>query len=112
MISRPLTDHPECTERQGYVRGQFESVEFVREIPAVCKPPINRRSVEAEREGLRRVMSVPSVPSLGEEEEEIAMGRKRGRTITFADGSILGEDDETLSPRGISLLSSTTQELD
>lgn len=101
MISRPLTDHPECEERQGYVRGQFESIEFIREIPAVCKPPINRRSVEVERDGMRRVMSVPNVPSLEQQqEEERSAGRKRGRTITFADGRVPGEDERSLSPRG------------
>lgn len=86
MISRPLTDHPECAERQGYVRGQFESVEFIREIPSVCAPPVQPCPVRRSEE-LRRVQSVPSVTTLLEDEEgeEERRGRRRGRTITFAD---------------------------
>lgn len=94
MISRPLRDHPEFAERQGYVRGQFESVEFIREIPAYCHPPINRRSTE---EAMKRVQSVPNVLRLQEEEETKVVGRKRGRTITFADGSVPGGSDVALS---------------
>lgn len=33
LISRPVLNHPGCEERPGYVRGTYESVEFVREIP-------------------------------------------------------------------------------
>ena len=32
VISRPCL-HPDCPPRDGYVRGQYESVEFIREIP-------------------------------------------------------------------------------
>ncbi|KAA8912753.1 hypothetical protein FN846DRAFT_1019196 [Sphaerosporella brunnea] len=33
LISTPILNHPECEERSGYVRGYYESVEFIREIP-------------------------------------------------------------------------------
>lgn len=36
VISKPCI-HPDCPQRQGFVRGQYESVEVVREIP-VDKP--------------------------------------------------------------------------
>lgn len=32
ILSRPIT-HPDAPERQGYIRGKYESVELVREIP-------------------------------------------------------------------------------
>jgi len=31
LVSKPCT-HPECPQRQGYIRGYYESVEFIREI--------------------------------------------------------------------------------
>ncbi|KAI0396930.1 hypothetical protein F5Y17DRAFT_417365 [Xylariaceae sp. FL0594] len=31
LVSKPCA-HPECPERQGYIRGTYESVEFIREI--------------------------------------------------------------------------------
>lgn len=38
VISRPC-NHPETPPRDGYIRGQYESVEFIREIPIYKKPP-------------------------------------------------------------------------
>ncbi|KAI5847671.1 hypothetical protein DFP73DRAFT_452888, partial [Morchella snyderi] len=92
MISRPLTDHPKCEERQGYVRAQYESVEFIREIPSVCAPPAQFYRIRHSEE-LRRVQSVPSVATLlGEEEGEGERRvRRRGRTITFADSESVPE---------------------
>ncbi|RPA93928.1 hypothetical protein L873DRAFT_1815277 [Choiromyces venosus 120613-1] len=92
MISRPLIDHPECTERQGYVRGQYESVEFIREIPAELNPHINRRDGCLPPE-IKRVRSVPNL-SEDKDAPEDRKGRKRGRTITFADDSRLGDHDD------------------
>ncbi|GAP91049.1 putative reticulocyte-binding protein 2 like protein a [Rosellinia necatrix] len=40
LVSKPCV-HPECPTRSGYIRGRYESVEFIREITA-GKPP--RRS--------------------------------------------------------------------
>lgn len=36
LVSKPC-NHPECPQRSGYIRGQYESVEFIREIK-VAKP--------------------------------------------------------------------------
>ncbi|RHZ59732.1 uncharacterized protein CDV56_107187 [Aspergillus thermomutatus] len=38
MVSKPC-EHPDAPPRQGYIRGQYESVEFIREIP-VDKPSV------------------------------------------------------------------------
>ncbi|KAF8463425.1 hypothetical protein BDZ91DRAFT_305464 [Kalaharituber pfeilii] len=32
LISRPVTGHPECGPRNGYTRGVYESVEYIREV--------------------------------------------------------------------------------
>lgn len=36
VISRPCI-HPDCPPRDGFIRGQYESVEFIREIPTKSK---------------------------------------------------------------------------
>ncbi|KAG0638353.1 hypothetical protein HOY80DRAFT_175581 [Tuber brumale] len=96
MVSRPLIDHPECAERQGYVRGQYESVEFIREIPVEQNLHISRRD-GCVLPALKRVWSVPN---LSEDKRRIDhKGRKRGQTIALADGVKPG-DREEYTPRG------------
>lgn len=90
MISRPVQDHPECVEREGYVRGQFESVEFIRELPGRGSP----QSQNGVDDRLRRAASTPNVSGL--EEEARAAGRKRGKTLT---GYSSGEE-RSPGPRG------------
>ena len=106
VISRPC-DHPQCPPRDGFVRGQYESVEFIREIPR-NKP---RKSLSAT--DLRRVVkdgdgvsltdkeamirsakqrskdSAESLPienhmSLFAKDGTLKEGRQRGKTISFA----------------------------
>lgn len=84
MMSRPLRDHPECVEREGYVRGQFESVEFIREVPGDFSRSNDRP---------RRSASTPNVSGL---DEERLTGRKRGKTLT---GST-SDEERSMSPRG------------
>jgi hypothetical protein len=41
ILSKPIT-HPDAPERQGYIRGKYESVELIREIPlSNDKPELN-----------------------------------------------------------------------
>lgn len=80
MMSRPLQDHPECVEREGYVRGQFESVEFIREVPANFSRGDDRP---------RRSVSTPNAPGLDEE-------RLTGKTLT---GSA-SDEERNMNPRG------------
>jgi len=49
LVSRPC-EHPECPTRQGFIRGTYESVEFVREVP-VEKPLRRTRSSNDMRNG-------------------------------------------------------------
>ncbi|CAD6442658.1 1bbde2fe-efc3-4c69-941a-75a91a7cd454 [Sclerotinia trifoliorum] len=44
VISKPC-QHPDAPQREGYIRGNYESVEFIREIPTKKAPP--KRSVSA-----------------------------------------------------------------
>lgn len=106
VISRPC-DHPECPPRDGFIRGNYESVEFIREIP--LKPTKSSSTTDLLKKGMRREGS----PSLEKEAllrkaEQVAKGssemlsngdvlspaaaddiiqetRKRGKTISFAE---------------------------
>ncbi|KAG5982633.1 hypothetical protein E4U55_001646 [Claviceps digitariae] len=42
IVSKPCV-HPECPPRQGIIRGQYESVEIVREIPVEADAVINKK---------------------------------------------------------------------
>ncbi|PWW79557.1 hypothetical protein C7212DRAFT_362016 [Tuber magnatum] len=91
MVSRPLIDQPGCTGGQGYVRGQYESVEFIREIPVEWNPHINHYD-GCVLPVIKRVRSAPNFSEgTGRGDHE---GRKRGQTITFADGSEPGDRGE------------------
>ena len=124
VISRPC-DHPDCPPRDGYVRGQYESVEFIREIPRVK----DRKSMSAtnlvstvkteestaalEKEAILR-SAVKKVRSSGDEdlpddthltpdlkEEVVRQGRQRGKTISFAGSrgaSAKGEKHDNPNP--------------
>jgi hypothetical protein len=65
MISKPVLNHPECEERRGYVRGAYESVEFIREIPFT--PKRNERS--------------HSTPNVLLSDSSQTVGRRRGKTV-------------------------------
>lgn len=65
VISKPILDHPDVEERQGYVKGQYESVEFIREV--ITDP-----------KHLSRSASVPNVPALS---EPASPTRPRGKTV-------------------------------
>ncbi|KAK8081818.1 hypothetical protein PG996_000599 [Apiospora saccharicola] len=67
VVSKPCT-HPDCPPRNEYIRGQYESVELIREIKTP-KP-------------LRKVRS------------SIDLGRKRGKTIGFAGTEEDREEDD------------------
>ena len=105
VISRPC-DHPSCPPRDGYVRGQYESVEFIREIPRTVKKAASTSNL------LANIREHSASPSLEKEailrnaekaangsadyvldakglsptavEEVVREGRKRGKTISFA----------------------------
>jgi predicted nucleic acid-binding Zn-ribbon protein len=103
VISRPCI-HPDCPPRDGFIRGQYESVEFIREIPRKPKKMSSSmtdlprsahtrdRSLE-EKAILRKAAQVGSGDgahlqngdnlSAGAAEDIVREGRKRGKTISF-----------------------------
>ncbi|KAI1492498.1 hypothetical protein F5X96DRAFT_626646 [Biscogniauxia mediterranea] len=107
LVSKPCI-HPECPQRPGFIRGQYESVEFIREIKTekplrkirstidlsnddnidTVKHSVDSISREAMTHSARQ--SAVSTPSSNNEG-----GRPRGKTIAFA-GADNGrvEDDE------------------
>ncbi|EWC48508.1 hypothetical protein DRE_07728 [Drechslerella stenobrocha 248] len=74
MVSRPLT-HPDVPEQPGFVRGRYESIEFIREIIPSGQ--------EADSGGPRRSMSVSDLTARAElvpvVEKTNAIGRPMGR---------------------------------
>ncbi|KAI8966856.1 hypothetical protein F5Y11DRAFT_308333 [Daldinia sp. FL1419] len=100
LVSKPCV-HPECPPRQGYIRGQYESVEFIREI-RVEKPLRKTRSsidlpndeavasMRGNTENLGKEATIRSARQAAEPDNGES-GRKRGRTIGTADA---GDDRE------------------
>ncbi|KAL8729718.1 MAG: hypothetical protein Q9166_004546 [cf. Caloplaca sp. 2 TL-2023] len=110
VISKPCT-HPNCPPRDGFIRGQYESVEFIREIP--IKPTKSSSTTDLQK--LRHSNTSPLVEQAalvrsaqqtldrgGSGEEMLASmdanghvplakdilvqeGRRRGKTISFAE---------------------------
>ncbi|KAF7514489.1 hypothetical protein G7054_g15271 [Neopestalotiopsis clavispora] len=107
LVSKPCI-HPECAPRNGYIRGQYESVEFIREIK-VEKPLRKVRSSidlshEEQSEARREAIEKSNKEALARSARNAAMtssvsdtgdteGRKRGKTIAFA-GTEADEDDD------------------
>lgn len=104
VISKPCI-HPDAPPRDGYIRGQYESVEFIREIPIRKKPlksssttqldkgHSRQRSSTLGREAiLRNASKIHTLPEDGSNElvgdtdsDGVSGegGRARGRTISF-----------------------------
>ncbi|KEF58519.1 uncharacterized protein A1O9_06445 [Exophiala aquamarina CBS 119918] len=73
IISKPC-DHPETQPRSGFIRGQYESVEFIREIPRKLKTTTS--STDLSRLGHNRPVS----PSL---EKEVLMHNAAKHEVSF-----------------------------
>ncbi|KAF3197023.1 hypothetical protein TWF192_001590 [Orbilia oligospora] len=77
MVSRPLS-HSSAPEQTGFVRGKYESIEFIREIIPATE--------EEEESAPRRSMSVSDLTQrasvlLSVEDASRPVGRKRSRTV-------------------------------
>ncbi|KAI1405835.1 hypothetical protein F4819DRAFT_349888 [Hypoxylon fuscum] len=102
LVSKPCI-HPECPPRQGYIRGQYESVEFIREI-RVEKPLRKTRSsidlsndeaaLRKVNENLCREATIRSARQAASSTSPTRDegGRKRGKTIGAVD--VLDEDED------------------
>ncbi|KAK7951710.1 uncharacterized protein PG986_007438 [Apiospora aurea] len=108
IVSKPCT-HPECPPRNEYIRGQYESVELIREIQT-AKPLRKVRSSidlgkdeietgkEAAAEALAKEALVRSArnAALASSASDVGgqEGRKRGKTIGFAGTEEDHEEDD------------------
>src|SRR5438045_9369657 len=132
VVSKPCK-HPECPPREGFIRGEYESVEFIREIPSKGKirksssaGDIARQNVisslsdmgkEAairnakrtstfpmelgETEGKKSDYHTPTLTPTDGEKDTSEGGRRRGRTISFAESRGQGAKGELLDvPHG------------
>ncbi|KAK4137146.1 hypothetical protein BT67DRAFT_453545 [Trichocladium antarcticum] len=52
IVSRPV-EHPDCPPRPGFIRGQYESVELIREVPVERPLRRTRSSVDLRREEVK-----------------------------------------------------------
>ena len=121
VVSRPCI-HPGCPPRDGFIRGQYESVEFIREVPR--KPIKSASTIDLGSAGREHVQSsleeealirrATHVDNGGTETlsngehlsptaagEIVREGRKRGKTISFAGSrgvSAKGEKMDTPQP--------------
>ena len=102
VISKPCI-HPDTAPREGYIRGQYESVEFIREIPRklptksssttnLANHTRNRSSTLGKEAVLRNAAQHSSLSDNGSIPEHAAAadteflhseGRARGKTISF-----------------------------
>lgn len=64
VVSKPC-GHPECSARPGYIRGSYESVEIIREVPLQTTIRRTRSSIDVRREDIQLS---PSSDKLGKEE--------------------------------------------
>lgn len=65
LISKPVLEHPDCDLKSGFVRGTYESVEYIREIP--CSP--------------RQLSRSYSSPNVSSAEALQSQTRPRGNTV-------------------------------
>lgn len=106
VISRPCI-HPDCPPRDGFIRGQYESIEFIREIPKKSNkalsttdlskgaqphevvPPLEKelllRIAERKLKESGEVLVDGDGQLIPAATDDVAKeGRKRGKTISFA----------------------------
>ncbi|TDZ71892.1 hypothetical protein CTRI78_v001650 [Colletotrichum trifolii] len=90
IISKPCV-HPECAERPGYIRGQYESVEIIREVPS-DKPAITRakssidfsQDSTKEREAVAESMGREAILRAARKAGDPDGGRQRGTSVDSA----------------------------
>jgi Protein of unknown function (DUF3074) len=117
VISKPCV-HPDAPPREGYIRGHYESIEFIREVPkAKTNGPVGRKRASSSALGkeamLRNAGKSASFPLLPNVEESTSgatpathpdgmtqsetaadSGRARGKTISFGERGREGIQDE------------------
>jgi Protein of unknown function (DUF3074) len=91
IISKPC-NHPECPPRDGLVRGQYESVEFIREIPR----PVKKTMSSHDMQHFKKDRSGRHSPNL----EQEALMRRVGRKLDTAPYLHENKSADDLPPHG------------
>jgi len=81
VVSKPCI-HPECPPRDGFIRGQYESVEFIRELPRKLKKSSSTRDLPSQGTSIQNGSHTTQ-----DSEETTATARRRSKTICFAESS-------------------------
>lgn len=96
VVSKPCV-HPESPPRDGFIRGQYESIEFIRELPRKLKKASSTRDLLEYNKG-----AVGGNASLTNIDNAPTENRKRGKTISFAESrnATFIEDDAERTSSG------------
>jgi len=96
VVSKPCK-HPDAAPRDGFIRGQYESVEFIREIPSK-KPKKSASTTQLDKGHTRQRSSTlgrdavvrnatqnhpDDAETVTKERTSLDHGRSRGKTISF-----------------------------
>lgn len=90
VISKPC-NHPECQPRPGYIRGNYESVELIREIPVERPFRRVRSSIDIRREDIQS--------SAGNKLDKEAMLRSTAQKAASGSGQDLAQSMSSLPQR-------------
>ena len=82
IISKPC-NHPACPPREGFIRGQYESIEFIREIPQ--KPKRASSYVDLRKIEDQQPLDKQAILRRAENAFGASEGRPRGKTVSFAE---------------------------
>ena len=82
VISKPC-NHPACPQREGFIRGQYESIEFIREIPQ--KPKRASSYGDLGKTYDRQPLDKQAIIRQAENASGVSEGRPRGKTVSFAE---------------------------
>jgi hypothetical protein len=113
VVSKPCI-HPDCPERDGFIRGQYQSVEFIRELPVkkarrsastanLLEKDTSQKRADSSSLGKEAILrsakkfqpqqsiggedaghDVPVVATSSETNLSVPVGRQRGKTISFS----------------------------
>lgn len=83
VVSRPC-DHPECQPRNGFIRGNYESVEVIREVPV-------QKSLQSARSSTDLKGEEPQLPSRPAQDGDEIEREKSGSVHRLPDAEV--EDD-------------------
>lgn len=84
VVSKPCL-HPECPPRDGFIRGQYESVEFIREIPRKPKRSASNLEITKARSEEQALLDGHQSSS---SPEQPARTRQRGKTVSFVETDV------------------------